>query len=168
MITLTATGSIYSISPVIDIPSKSGGNSFQKRELVIDDTWTDRENVVHPNYVVIEFTGDKMPILDQFVPGQRVTVEAYINGREYNGKIFNTIKGRSVALYQQQGYTSQPQQVSSNPVLQSAPAPSYGTYAPQPSYPQQPAYPQPAPFPGQYPTNSRAPQDLGPEGLPFR
>lgn len=100
MITLTATGSIYSISPVIDIPSKSGGSSFQKRELVIDDTWTDRENVVHPNYVVIEFTGDKMPILDQFVPGQRVTVEAYINGREYNGKIFNTIKGRSVALYQ--------------------------------------------------------------------
>lgn len=162
MITLTATGLIYSISPVIDIPSKSGGSSFQKRELVIDDTWTDRENVVHPNYVVIEFTGDKMPILDQFIPGQRVTVEAYISGREYNGKIFNTIKGRSVALYQQQGYTPQPQQVSSSPALQSAPAPGYGTYAPQSSYPQ------PAPFPGQYPTNSRTPQDLGPEGLPFR
>lgn len=185
MIKFSATALIHHISPVIDIPSRNGGQSFQKRELILDDTWT-KDGNTYPNFVLIEFSGDKMAQLDSFAPGQRVTVEAYVNGREYQGRYFNIIKGMSVAPYQQQqtshpvgqrpapapGYPQQPQ------YPQAPGYPAQGAYPPsgypqQPQYPQQPAsypnqggYPQapaPAPMPG-------TPQggNLGPEGLPFR
>ncbi len=182
MIKLQISGGaiIYSISQVQEIPSRNGGDPFRKRELILDDSWSDRDGVVHPNYVLVEFTGDKMSLLDNFQPGQRVNVDACVNGREYNGRVFTSIKGLGITPYQeqpQQGYAPQ-----------SAPAPGFGTYPQQPSYPQQgyaqqpsypqqpaypqqPSYPQPAapqaaPFPGQYPPGS--PQDLGVGGLPFK
>lgn len=162
MIKLKATALIRSISPVIEIPSRSGGQSFLKRELVLDDSWI-KDGNTHENFVLIEFTGDKMAQLDAFAPGQRVNVEAYVSGREYQGKVFNTIKGSTIELYQTQqpapptgqypqapgGYPQQPQQPQ---------------YPQAPGYPQQGAYPQPAaPMPG-------VPQsgNLGPDGLPFR
>ena len=108
MIKLQINGgaTIHSISPIIEIPSKNGGTPFQKRELVIDDAWADREGTLHPNYVLIEFSGDKMQLLDSFQPGQRVNIDACVNGREYNGRIFTTIKGFGISPYQQ----PQPQQ----------------------------------------------------------
>lgn len=137
MIKLTATALIHYISPVIEIPSKSGGQPFQKRELILNDSW-ERDGQTYPNFVVIEFSGDKMAQLDNFVPGQRVTIDAYVNGREHQGRVFNTIKGQTVTLYQ-------PQQ-SNGAVQRSAPAPAPG-YPSAPAYPQQ-AYPAPAPAPG--------------------
>lgn len=173
MIKLAITGGaiIYSISPIQEIPSKNGGAPFLKRELIIDDSWSDRDGAVHPNFVLVEFTGDKMSLLDNFLPGQRVNVDACVNGREYNGRMFTSIKGLGITPYQeqpQQGYAPQP-----------ASAPGYGAYPQQPSYPQQgypqqPSYPQPAapqvaPFPGQNPIGSHgAHQDLGVDGLPFK
>lgn len=158
MIKLQISGGaiIYSISQVQEIPSRNGGDPFRKRELILDDSWSDRDGVVHPNYVLVEFTGDKMSLLDNFQPGQRVNVDACVNGREYNGRVFTSIKGLGITPYQeqpQQGYAQQP------------------SYPQQPAYPQQPSYPQPAapqaaPFPGQYPPGS--PQDLGVGGLPFK
>lgn len=172
MIKLAITGGaiIYSISPLQEIPSKNGGAPFLKRELIIDDSWSDRDGAVHPNFVLVEFTGDKMSLLDNFLPGQRVNVDACVNGREYNGRMFTSIKGLGITPYQeqpQQGYAPQP-----------ASAPGYGAYPQQPSYPQQgypqqPSYPQPAapqaaPFPGQYPNGVHGRnQDLGVGGLPF-
>lgn len=136
MIKLTATSLVHSISPVIQVTER-----FQKRELVLNDSW-EKDGDVHHSFVLIEFSGDKMAQLDNFAPGQRVTVECVVNGREYQGRIYNTIKGLKIEPYQQQ----QPGQYS-----QSAPAPTY----PQPSqYPQQPQYPQGggyAPMPG-YPS----------------
>lgn len=170
MIKLTATANIHYISPVIEIPPKnSGGQGFAKRELVLDDSWT-KDGIVHPNYILIEFSGDKIAQLDNFAPGMRVTVEAYVNGREYNGRFFNTVKGMSATLYQ-------PQQSWDN-FGQYAPPTAPGGYPKQPQqpvYPQQPAYPQQP----QYSYNSGytqppAPRDetsqggnLGPDGLPF-
>lgn len=126
MIKLQISGGaiIYSISQVQEIPSRNGGDPFRKRELILDDSWSDRDGVVHPNYVLVEFTGDKMSLLDNFQPGQRVNVDACVNGREYNGRVFTSIKGLGITPYPQ-----------------------------QPSYPQ-PAAPQAAPFPGQYPPGS--------------
>ncbi len=193
MIKLQITGGaiIYSISQVQETPSKNGGDPFRKRELIIDDSWADRDGVVHPNYVLVEFTGDKMSLLDNFQPGQRVNVDACVNGREYNGRVFTSIKGLGITPYQeqpQQGYSQQPQQ---GYAPQPAPAPGYGAYpqqpsypqqgyAQQPSYPQQPAYPQQPVYPqqGGYPAGGYAqpsapmpgaPQggNLGPDGLPF-
>ena len=159
MIKLKATALIRSISPVIEIPSRSGGQSFLKRELVLDDSWI-KDGNTHENFVLIEFTGDKMAQLDAFAPGQRVNVEAYVSGREYQGKVFNTIKGSTIELYQ----TQQPAPPTGQYPQAPGGYPPQPAYPPQGGYPQQGAYPQPAaPMPG-------VPQsgNLGPDGLPFR
>lgn len=181
MIKLKATAPIRSISPVIDIPSRSGGQSFQKRELVLDDSWIKDGNTI-ANLVLIEFTGDKMALLDAFVPGQRVTVEAYINGREYQGKVYHTIKGSSIEPYQAQQPANSPAQYPGaggypqQPQYPQAPGyPPQGAYPPG-GYPQQPAYTQKGGYPShggyaQPPASMPgAPQggNLGPDGLPFR
>lgn len=179
MIKLQISGGaiIYSISLIQEIPSKNGGDPFRKRELILDDSWADRDGVVHPNFISVEFTGDKMSLLDNFQPGQRVNVDACVNGREYNGRVFTSIKGLNVTHYQEQsqkGFSQQPQQ---GYVSQPAPAPGYGAYPQQPSYPQQsypqqPSYPQsaapqPVPFPQQYSSGGHTPQNLDVNGLPF-
>lgn len=189
MIKFTATALIRYISPVIEIPPKTpGGQSFTKRELVLDDSWT-KDGTTHPNYVLIEFSGDKMAQLDNFMPGQRVTVEVYVNGREYQGRYFNTLKGQSITPYQAQpaggnagqyappptapgGYPQQP----AYPQTTGYPAP--GGYPPNGGYPQQSAYPRQNNFPrhggyAQPPSSAPMPGqsqggNLGPEGLPFR
>lgn len=166
MIKLAFTGGavISSISPIQEIPSRNGGVPFLKRELILDDSWTDREGVLHSNFVLIEFTGDKMQQLDNFQPGQRVNVDACINGRDYNGRIFTTIKGLGITPYQQP--QQQPQQSYAAPAQTPA-------YPQQPaSYPQQQTYQQPAPqsspYPGQHPAGgSYSHQGPGVSGLPF-
>lgn len=132
MIKFQATANIRFISGVIAVPSKSGGQPFQKRELILDDSW-DKDGQHYDNFVVIEFSNEKMAQLDGFFPGQRVTVDCILSGREYNGKVFNTVRGQSVTPFQQQQY--------------SAPAPMPGGYPAQMpgGYPQTqptPAYPQ--------------------------
>ncbi len=147
MIKLKATAVIHSISPVLDIPSRTGGQNFQKRELVLNDSW-ERDGETHPNFVLIEFSGDRMQQLDNFMPGQKVTVDAYVNGREHQGRFYNSIKGQSIVHYQpQQATVQQPQNA----------APVPGGYPQQPAYPQAPQYPQAAPMPGGYPQQQAAP-----------
>ncbi len=167
MIKLTATALIHYISPVIEIPPRTpGGQGFAKRELILDDSW-EKDGKTYPNFVLIEFTGDKIALLDSFVPGQLVTVEAFINGREYQGRYYNTVKGMSIALYQ-------PQQTSYSTMGQRPVQQAPGGYPQQPAYPQhpQPQYPQQGVYP-QAPTTAPMPGtpqscNLGPDGLPFR
>lgn len=121
MIKLTATALIHYISPVMQV-----SDNFQKRELILDDSW-EKDGKTYPNYVIIEFTGDKMPMLDNFTPGQRVTVDAYVNGREYQGRYFNSIKGMGIVPYQ-----------ASSTVGQRPAQPAPGSYPQQPTYPQAP------------------------------
>lgn len=187
MIKLTATALIHYISPVIEIPPRTaGGQGFTKRELVLDDSWT-KDGTTHQSFVLIEFSGEKMTQLDNFTPGQRVTVEAYVSGREYQGKYFNTIKGQSVTLYQTQQagnntgqYPPPPAAPGVYPQQPAYPAvPGYpqggyplGGYPQQPAYPQQPQYPQQSGY-VQAPTSAPMPGtpqggNLGPDGLPFR
>lgn len=135
---------IHYISPVITIPSKNGGQDFHKRELIIDDSW-DKDGKHYSNFVLIEFSGDRMGIVDSYFPGQRVNVEGMISGREYNNRIFNTVKGTSITPAQaQQQYAPAP-----------APAPMPGYPQPQqqyaPQYPQQPAPGYPRPYAPAYP-----------------
>ena len=141
-----------------------------RSELVIDDAWADREGTLHPNYVLIEFSGDKMQLLDSFQPGQRVNIDACVNGREYNGRIFTTIKGFGISPYQQ----PQPQQAYQQPQGYGAPT-QQAAYPQQASSPQQQPYQQPAqqpaqqsaPFPGQYPSGGYDQQNPDVNGLPF-
>lgn len=115
----------------MEIQSKSGGMPFQKRELLLDDSW-EKDGQRYQNFVLVEFQGEKMQMLDSYAPGQRVNVEGVINGREHNGKYFNTVKGLSISPYQTQQYAHTP------------------AYPQQPpAYPQAPAYQQPAAYPQQ-------------------
>lgn len=155
MIKFQATATIRSISGVIAIPSKTGGDAFQKRELVLDDSW-DKEGKHYENLILIEFSGDKMAMLDSFWQGQRVTVECILSGRESNGRIFNTVRGQSMMLAQQ------PQQQYSQP----APMPG-GQYDQRqmpsgyPPQPGTPAYPQ-----QQYPPQQQYIPPSAPTGMP--
>ena len=150
MIKLTATALVHSISPLIEIPSKTGGQPFQKRDLILDDSW-DKDGNHYANFVLIEFMGEKMSQLDTILPGQRVTVEARIRGREAQNRIFNSIVGDSVRPYQpQQAQTAPPQQP------QGAYPPQYQQAPPQQPYAQQP-YAQPA----QYVAAAYPPQQPG-------
>lgn len=175
MIKFQAIALIRSISPVIEIPSKTGGQPFLKRELVLDDSWT-KDGHTYSNYVLVEFTGDRMAQLDNFAPGQRVAVDAFINGRENQGRIFTTLRALSIAPYQAQqpAYVPPQPQYNQAPVPPQAPTHQQGGYAPgayqQSPYPQQPPYPNqggyaqaPAPMPG-----TNAAPNLGPDNLPFR
>lgn len=168
MIKLTATSLVHSISPVIQVTER-----FQKRELVLNDSW-EKDGDVHHSFVLIEFSGDKMALLDNFAPGQRVTVECVVNGREYNGRIYNTIKGLKIEHYQQQ----QPGQYAPPSPGVSFPQPTQASqqpyYAPPTGYPYQPAQgysPQPQfqPAPAPTPQPQGFPQTNGPGvgQLPF-
>lgn len=150
MIKFTATNAlVHTVTPVTEIPSKSGGNPFYKRELILNDSW-ERDGRWFESFVKIEFTGDRMAQLDGIQPGQRVNVEGMINGREYNGAIYNTVRGNSVAVAQPQpGYAPQQQ--------------GYAPQAPQPQGQYAPAYPQQVnPFAAPQPQGGGWPQQDAP------
>lgn len=113
MIKAIGNAVIYSISDVITVSEK-----FQKRELILDES-REFNGILHPNFVCIEFTGERMALLDQFQPGQYVTVEAAVNSREYNGRYYTSLRGFKIQAYcvPQQVQTRQPQ----NAPQQSAP-----------------------------------------------
>ena len=54
-----------------------GENGFKKRELILK---TVEE---FPSFFKVEFTGDKINLLDSFKDGQNVKIIAYLKGREY-------------------------------------------------------------------------------------
>lgn len=164
MIKFSATNAlVHSVTPVIEIESRSGGQPFCKRELIIDDSW-DKDGKHYSNFILIEFTGDKMNQLDGIYPGQRVNIDGLLSGREYNNRIYNTVKGSSVTPYQaQQQYAP-------------APAPMPGGYPQQPAapaYPQQPQQYAPSPVPAAAPVAAPAqqpysqPSSPGVNDLPF-
>lgn len=134
MIKFTAIGPVHYISPVIQV-----SDMFAKRELVINDSQMNNGQL-YENYVMIEFSGDRMAQLDQLQPGQVVKVDCFVNGREHQGRWFVSLRGLRVAPYitqqtyqqPQQGFSQQPQQPMQN----------YGQPAPY-GFGQQSAYQQP-------------------------
>ena len=147
MIKFTANSRIHNITPVMQVTER-----YQKRELILDDSWTDNSGTLRPNFVVIEFSGDKMAWLDNYAPGQMVSIEAAVSGRESkNGNIFHSLRALKIAPYQPQQYSQPPQQYPQGGYQQQQfpPQPQYqqgGFGAPMQGYPQQgyqqPQYPQ--------------------------
>ena len=119
MIKFSGVALIHSISPIIQVSA-----NFQKRELILNCSW-ERDGKQYPNFVLVEFSGDKMAQLDNLSPGMRVSVEGMLQGREYNQRIYNTVRGISAVRYQPNAQAQAPQP---------APMPSVA--------------PQPAPVPG--------------------
>lgn len=67
--------------------TKTFASGFTVREAVVDNggQW--------PNPVPVRFTKERTALLDSVKPGDAVTVEYRLSGREYNGRYFSDVQG---------------------------------------------------------------------------
>lgn len=77
------TGQIKKIHPVESV----GSNGFQKRKIWIE---TEQESK-YPQLIEVECAGQKVGLADNLKEGDLVELEANLNGRQWNDKVFNTI-----------------------------------------------------------------------------
>lgn len=80
---MTITGQVKRIHPIESV----GANGFQKRKIWVE---TEQESK-YPQLIEVECAGKKVGIADDVNQGDIVEIEANLNGREYNDKVFNTI-----------------------------------------------------------------------------
>lgn len=155
----TITGTVETVSQLIEIPTQSG-KSFSKRELTLNcTTYNSQTGEPMENYVKIEFNSDKASLLDSVQPGQRIVVSFTLNGRKYqkrDGTIdcFTSIRGYKIEEPQKKVKTQpgeyKPQQAPPQPVY---------------AAPQQQSYQQP--YPTYYPNQQEPPQYPPQSELPF-
>ena len=135
------TGKILGISPIQQLPSKSGGQPFVKREMLLDATTFNPytgERSEHENILPLEFTGERCADLDRFRPGEIVDVSFALQGREWTGRDGQMRRMLSVRCYK---ITPHGKQLAAAPPQPQAPRTS--TQAPQWTPPYEPAPPQP-------------------------
>ena len=150
MIKGNAISVICYISPVQQIT-----DNFAKRDVVLNDSWVGQDGSTHENYVNIEFTGERMKMLDLYEVGNKVVIDYHVTGRKaQNGKVYNTLRGLSIATYQNQW----------TPLQQQAYAPQQLMAQPQ-MQPQQPQMAQPQQF--QQPISPAAQQAIQQLGTMF-
>lgn len=124
------TGRIIEIGQTVQIPSKTGGNSFTKREFILDATTYDPytgERNEYENILPLEFSGDKCAELDHFRNGDVVTISFVLQGRSWTNQGGEFKRMVSIRCYKiearggaQQSSPSVPVQ---QPVQQPAPNP---------------------------------------------
>lgn len=155
----TITGTVETVSQLIEIPTQSG-KSFSKRELTLNcTTYNSQTGEPMENYVKIEFNSDKASLLDSVQPGQRIVVSFTLNGRKYqkrDGTIdcFTSIRGYKI----EQPRTKVNTQPGEYKPQQAPPQPVYAA-------PQQQSYQQP--YPTYYPNQQEPPQYPPQSELPF-
>lgn len=140
------TGKILAIGQTQTIPSKNGGQPFQKREMVLALLEYDRytgELVASDNTVPFTFTGGRCALLDGFRPGQMATVSFVLQGRAWQRDDGTTRYFCDVVGYKLEPYQTRAPQQPRQPQRQAQPAQPQGGYAPQPQMtaqqPQQPS-----------------------------
>lgn len=89
------TGRLVYIGQPQEIPSKSGGNPFVKREFILDATTYDPytgERSQYENVLPLEVSGDKCAELDQFRTGDVITVSFFParSGMDKSGRTTKT------------------------------------------------------------------------------
>lgn len=134
----TITGRLAAIGQTVQIPSKTGGSPFLKREFLLDattyDQWTG-ERSQYENIVPLEVSGEKCAELDNFNVGDIITVSFALQGREWTNQDGQTKRMVSIRCYKierrnQPGQVAVPQQA----VHQPQPAPQYQA-SPTPPFP---------------------------------
>lgn len=119
----TIIGRVLLVGPIEEIPTRHGGQSFQKRSLVLDcsrfDQFTGQK---YENYPQIEFASKNVSLLDGLIEGEIVEVSFALQGRSYTKdgttRFFTSIVGYNVEARN----TAQEQPVAQQ-APQSAPAP---------------------------------------------
>ena len=135
-------GNIDYIGKTEQIPSKSGGQPFLKREIVIDaSSYNSQTGEKYENHPSIEFNADKCALLDNFQPGQRVKISFELRGNAWNRqdgtvKYITSVRGSKIEPVMQK--TRQAQSQQQQVIYSQQPAndmPSYNPPPPPPSYP---------------------------------
>lgn len=99
------TGRVLLIGNVEEIPSKSGGEPFKKRVVVLNCTHSNYGDV-YENYPSFEFSGKHVDDPAAFAVGEIVTISFALQGTKYQKsandpvKYFNTISGYKIEKYQ--------------------------------------------------------------------
>ena len=131
------TGRLVYIGQPQEIPSKSGGNPFVKREFILDATTHDPytgERSQYENILPLEVSGDKCAELDNYRVGDVITVSFALQGREWTNQDGQVKRMVSIRCYklearrpvQQVAQAVQPVQ----PTVQPAPQPAYQQFPP--------------------------------------
>lgn len=124
------TGRVLLIGNVEEIPSKSGGEPFKKRVVVLNCTHSNYGDV-YENYPSFEFSGKHVDDPAAFAVGEIVTISFALQGTKYQKsandpvKYFNTISGYKIEKYQRGGQT-QHQAPQPQPQGAQSPAPQPG------------------------------------------
>ncbi len=130
------TGKIERIAPTVQIQSKDGTKTYQKREITLNlirfDPYTG-EPYSFDNYPTFEFSGDKCAELDRNKPGQVVTVSFDLQGTKYTDK-----DGETKYFTRIRGYKIEPRQTSRPQGAQQT-APQAPPFPPASEIPPQPA-----------------------------
>lgn len=142
------TGRIIEIRQTVQIPSKSGGSPFTKREFILDATTYDPytgERSEYENIIPLEFSGDKCAELDRFKQGDVVTVSFVLQGRSWTNQDGELKRMASIRCYKIDAHGGVSQSQQTTLVQQATP---------------QPTYQQPQNFPPPVDTNGNAKDDL--------
>ena len=127
----TMTGRVLLIGNVEEIPSKSGGEPFKKRVVVLNCTHSDFGQV-YENYPSFEFSGKHVHDPAAFAVGEIVTISFALQGTKYQKsandpvKYFNTISGYKIEKYQRGAQTQQQAPPPPQPQVAQSPAPQPG------------------------------------------
>lgn len=132
----TITGRLVQIGQTVQIPSKSGGSPFLKREFLLDATTYDPytgERSQYENIVPLEVSGDKCAELDSFKTGDVITVSFALQGREWTNQDGQVRRMVSVRCYRLEARKPVQQQQMAQTVQQPMPqpTPAYQPFPPQ-------------------------------------
>ena len=122
------TGRLVYIGQPQEIPSKSGGNPFVKREFILDATTHDPytgERSQYENILPLEVSGDKCAELDQYRIGDVITV-SFAFGQVKRMVSIRCYKLEARRPVQQVAQAAQPVQ----PTVQPVPQPTYQQFPP--------------------------------------
>lgn len=117
------TGRIVEIGQTVQIPSKTGGNSFTKREFVLDATTYDPytgERSEYENILPLEFSGDKCSELDRYNIDDVVTVSFVLQGRSWTNQDGELKRMASIRCYKIEARGGVSQSSQAAPVQQPA------------------------------------------------
>lgn len=70
-----------------------GEKGFKKRIVVITD-----KTQTYQQPICFEFHKDKCDILENFKIDDKVEIDFYLNGKEYNGRYYNTLAGNTLTM----------------------------------------------------------------------
>lgn len=121
-------GRIDRIGETVQIPSKTGGEPFLKREVTLCVQRFDSitgEQIGSDNFPTVEFTGGKCAELDTYKVGQVVIISFDVQGRKWQNadgemKYFTSIRGYRIES-RERGKQADPQQAVLNAVPDTAP-----------------------------------------------